>query len=96
MTDRSQLLLDARLSNFAALLDISCEGDGLDVLQTEVVVIAPIEEAFFTARVRHPRVAARMVAVKTSMKRRPARSLCAALAAGNISSPARTKRWAAV
>src|SRR5690349_506677 len=32
-------------------------GDGLDILQPEVVLIAPVEEAFYRARVRHPGVA---------------------------------------
>jgi hypothetical protein len=31
--------------------------NGLDVLQPEVVLIAPIEEAFHRARVRHPGIA---------------------------------------
>ena len=52
------MLFDTRLSNFGAqLLDISRDGDGLDVLQPEVVAIAPIEEAFYRARVRHPGIA---------------------------------------
>jgi hypothetical protein len=38
----------------------------------KMVFIAPIEEAFYRARVRHPGIAT--VAVKNSMKRRPARS----------------------
>jgi hypothetical protein len=63
----------------------------LDVLEAEVMVIAPIEEPF-TARAYAIRVLRlRMVAVKNSIKRRPARSPCAAIAAGSISSPACTR-----
>ena len=58
LTDGSQMLLDARLGNFGAqLLDVSCYGYGFDVLQPQVVVIAPIEESFYRARIRHPGIA---------------------------------------
>jgi hypothetical protein len=58
LADGSQVLFDARLSNFGAqLLDICGDGDGLDVLQPEMVLITPVEEAFYRARVRRPRIA---------------------------------------
>src|SRR6266851_1878563 len=49
-----QVLLDARLSNFGAqLLDICGNRDGLDIIQLEVMILTPVEESFYRARVRH-------------------------------------------
>jgi hypothetical protein len=54
-----EVLLDARLSNFGAeLLDICGDGDRFDLFEAEAMVLAPVEEAFYRARVCHPRVAA--------------------------------------
>jgi hypothetical protein len=48
LTDRSQVLFDARLNNFGTeLRDICRDSDRLDVLQLKMMVIAPIEEAFY-------------------------------------------------
>jgi hypothetical protein len=41
---------DGLAADAGAQLDISRDSDGFDVLQPEVVVIAPIEEAFYRAR----------------------------------------------
>ena len=51
LANRSQVLFDARLSNFGAqLFDICGDRDTLDVFQAEVMVVAPVEEAFYRAR----------------------------------------------
>jgi hypothetical protein len=85
------VLFDARLSSVGPQLFHRCsDGDGLDVLEPEVVVIALIEEALYARAYAIRVLRLRMVAVKNSMKRRPARSPWARIIAGSVSSPART------
>jgi hypothetical protein len=69
LTDHSQVLLGTRLSNVGAqLFQICSNGDGFNVLQTEAMSLAPIEEAFDRAQtIRVLRLI--MLAVENSKKR---------------------------
>jgi hypothetical protein len=55
LTDGSQVLLHGRLGGVCTeLLDVCGDGNRLDIIQTKAVILAPIEEQPYRARIRHP------------------------------------------
>src|SRR5216683_4783974 len=58
LPDGRQVLFDRRLRSLVAeLLDVRCDRDCFDLVKLEPVLVAPIEELLYRARVSHARVA---------------------------------------